>query len=595
MKKGNDNGGSVVTYQILSGGTPIEGSFFVNKLRVSKEVNRVAYARIEFFDGGLGEEDEFRIAESGNFELGKEVEIKVGYSSSEETIFKGIVIRNAISVNEVEGFKLVVECKDKAVKMTVGRKNAIYTERKDSDIIEELIGASGCSATVTTTSTDHAEMIQHYISDWDFVMLRAEANGFIVVNSDNTIIVEKPTSSQPDIEARFDGTVLGVDAVVDAQHQLSNVEATAWDRSNQQLIVSSVNAPNAEKQGNMRSKKLSEVLGVNPYILQTGGNVAMADLKSWGESKLIKSELAKIKGTVTVRGTSRAEINTWFKLEGMSKTFDGNAYVSGVHHIIENGNWVTDLQIGLREGWYVEETPEVSAAPASGLASPIHGLQIGVVKKIDEDPSGDYRVQVVIPTLQTDNVPVWARISNLYSTAESGFFFMPEIEDEVVLGFFNDDPNYPVILGSMYNKNSVPAYIANAENDTKSIKTKSQLEIQFNETDKIITISTPEGQKVILDDTDKSLTLVDEANSNKVYMNADGVLVDSAKDIVLNAQGNITMSAQGNVEMTATGDLTGEGMNVTLTGQTKFAAEGAQAEIKGSGMTVIKGGIVQIN
>lgn len=592
----NTDSGSVVTTKILSGGSEIEHNTSILSIKVSKEINRISYARVELLDGGLGDSNDYTVIDSGELAIGNEIEIKAGYNSSEETIFKGIITRNSLRANNYDGFVLTIECKDSAIKMCNSRKSAIYYEKKDSDIITELIGNSGCSSSVGTTPTDHDEMIQNYISDWDFMLMRAEANGFIVVNSDNNLTVDAPdTSTKSGIEARFDGTIHSFDAVIDSQYQISEVESVAWDRSEQTLITASASAPNVEKQGKIRSKDLTGVMESSPVTLQTGGNTQMSDLQAWSEAKLLKAELSKIKGSVSILGTSKAELNTWFKLEGVSSTFDGDAYISGVHHSIEDGHWETELQIGLRAGWYVDEMPEVDSAPASGIASPMHGLQIGKVKQIHEDPSGDYRIQVAIPTLQQDNMPVWARMSNMYSTLESGFFFLPEIDDEVILGFLNEDPNYPVILGSLYNKTNVPAYTATEENEIKSILTKSKLEVQFNETDKIITIHTPEGQKVILDDTDASITLLDETNTNKIYMNADGISMESAGNITLSADGDISMTAQGNISAEASGDLSGQGMNVALTGQTSFAAEGAQAELSGSSMTTIKGGIVQIN
>ncbi|WP_109832609.1 type VI secretion system tip protein VgrG [Reichenbachiella versicolor] len=590
-----NNDKSVVTHQVLVDGVQLETSYFISAIYVSKEINRVASAKLTFSDGGLGTDDEFRISDSGILEPGKKVEIKVGYNTDEKSLFEGIVTKNSLTVNDVEGFVLTVECKDPVVKMTVGRKNSVFYEKKDSDIINELVKASGSQATVGETSTEHEEMIQHYISDWDFMLMRAEANGFIVANSDGELIVDKPSTKQSKIEVRFDGTIRSFDAVLDAQNQLAEAEVTAWDRSEQKLVNTVVKAPKQEKQGGVRSSKLAEVIGVDTYTMQSGANVVMSDLQAWGESKLLKSELSKIKGSVTIGGTSDAELDTWFKLEGVGKTFDGDAYISGVYHRIEDGDWETELRIGLSEGWYVDHTPNIAAMPASGISSPIHGLHIGIVKQIHEDPMGDHRIQVSIPTLQQDNMPVWARVSNLYSSKGAGFFFMPELEDEVVLGFFNDDPNFPVVLGSMYNKMAEPAYVASENNEIKSILTTSKLEIQFNEEEKKITILTPEGQKIVLDDNNKSLTLMDEANSNEITLGNGGLQINSAEDIVLFAEGNISMKSNGNIELMAEGDLLGKGMNVEIKADTKFSAEGAQAELKGSASTVIEGGLVQIN
>ena len=109
-----------------------------------------------------------------------------------------------------------------------------------------------------------------------------------------------------------------------------------------------------------------------------------------------------------------------------------------------------------------------------------------------------------------------------------------------------------------------------------------------------MTIITPAENKIVLDDKEGMIKVWDK-NSNKIEMSKDGILMDSPKDVTLKVGGNLVMDVTGNIEAKAKGDVKTEGMNVTNKGKTKFAAEGAMTEIKGSGQTVIKGGVVMIN
>ena len=110
---------------------------------------------------------------------GKEVEITAGYHSDEATIFKGIIIKHNLRIRPKSN-QLIIECRDEAVKLTVGRKSKYFYDSADSDIFEEIIGTYGLGNDVEATTHTHTELVQYNASDWDFIMSRAQANGKIL-------------------------------------------------------------------------------------------------------------------------------------------------------------------------------------------------------------------------------------------------------------------------------------------------------------------------------------------------------------------------------------------------------------------------------
>ena len=147
----------LVTFTILVDGSPINDVYQVTQIQVIKDVNKIPSAKIVLIDGSA-EEETFEISESADFLPGKEVEIKAGYHSTEKTIFKGLIVRHGVQVKTDKSSFLVVHCSDKAAKMTVGRKNAYYLKKKDSDIIGTLIGNSGLSKDVEATKIGRAHV-----------------------------------------------------------------------------------------------------------------------------------------------------------------------------------------------------------------------------------------------------------------------------------------------------------------------------------------------------------------------------------------------------------------------------------------------------
>ncbi|HSU51251.1 MAG TPA: phage baseplate assembly protein V, partial [Segetibacter sp.] len=159
-------------------------------------------------------------------------------------------------------------------------------------------------------------------------------------------------------------------------------------------------------------------------------------------------------------------------------------------------------------------------------------------------------------------------------------FFRPEIDDEVIVGFLNDDPRYPIILG-MVNSSAKPAPIqAKDTNHEKGFVTRSKIKLIFNDEKKTITLETPKGKKIEIDD-DKDSIVFSDNHRNKISMTSDGIAIESGKDISLKA---------------SAGDIKMESMNIDGKANVKFSAKGnAQAEFQSSGPTVIKGAIVNIN
>ena len=585
---------SPVTFKVFCNGREVPGSYRIVSLSVLKEVNRVASAFIQVVDGGFSDNEGYEVSDSGNFNPGSEIKIDAGYASEEETIFEGIVIKHGLKISQGR-FMLEIECKDEAIKTTVGRKNKIFTAKPDSDIISEILGEySGMSANVEATSYEHPELLQNYIADWDFVNQRAEVNGMILINTDGEINIKKPGTSSAVLDLAPDNGVISFDAYIDAKNILSAVKGVSWDMDNQEIVEASSSAPEANQTGNQSSSDLADVIGLDEYLLNTSANIPMEVLTEWASARHAKSEWSKVRGKITIEGYNNILPGDSVSLEGFSAQFNGPVFVSSVEHILEGGEYHTILGLGLSPDWFSEEKPDIFAPPAAGLIPPISGLHIGIVDQIHEDENGQYRIKVSIPSLQSETLTLWARLTSLYATEEAGIFFYPEIGDEVIVGFINQDPQSPVVLGSVHNKTNVPPEEPAEENYIKSIVTKEKLKISFDEENKVIIIETPEENTITLDDNEGVISIKD-MNDNSVEMSSDGVNIESAGDVTINAQGNIELSSQGDITLSATGDVGVEGVNIENKGQAKFAAEGANCEMNGSAQTVIKGGMVMIN
>ena len=208
----------------------------------------------------------------------------------------------------------------------------------------------------------------------------------------------------------------------------------------------------------------------------------------------------------------------------------------------------------------------------------VNGLHIGVVTKLESDPQGEDRIQVKVPLIDNSAEGTWARMATLDAGKERGSFFRPEVGDEVVLGYINDDPRNAIVLG-MLNSKKLPAPLPAADdNHEKGFVTRSKIKLIFNDDKKSVTVETPGGQSLVIDDDAGTVTVKDK-NNNMMEMSSGGITVESGADMTFKATGNVSI----------------EGVEVKIKASGSLGLEGASAELKASANTVVKGAMVQIN
>lgn len=563
----------IVDFTVTSNGTALAPSTQIVSIDIWSGVNRVPKARIVISDGSAGAED-FPISDSSTLIPGATIAIALGYGGDTTEVFSGIVYRQGLEATTNGPPRLIVEATHQAMGMTLARANAIYQNITDSALCQQLIAAAGLSAKVAATSTTHENIVQYYATAWDLLILRAQASGMVVIADSDSITVAPPDTSQaPALTLTFGASILDFRADMDASTQYSAdaIQSFAWDPATQAVIQSSTAQADISTPGNISSATLAKVFGISAYAQQSAGSMAADELTQWSSAELMKAQLAKIRGSVRFQGSALVVPGAMVTLAGLGSRFNGDAWVSDVHHRLVEGLWRTTLELGLSPNWFAAVAPHVAAPGAAGQLPPVHNLQSGTVQQIDSDPDGEFRVMVLLPLLQS-TTGIWARLGGFYASNSFGAFFYPEIGDEVVVGFMGGDPRYPIILGSLYSKKNVPPFTPTAENNTKSIMSRSLMHIDFLEDSQAVQIVTPGNQTIVVNDTDKSIVLTD-MNGNSISLGSGGITLKSASDINITATGSITLSADN--ALTATGT--------------------SSAQLKSTGIVQVKGATVALN
>lgn len=583
----NSSRHDVVNFDLLSDGNPVDDSLEVLSITVLKEINRVPMAKLVLRDGDASLST-FENSNSDFFLPGKRLTIRAGLDGARIQLFEGIVVKHAIRVREQGNTDLHIECRDACVRMTIGRHSKYFEKMKDSAVMDDLIGGyAGLQSDIQATTLTHKELVQHHCTDWDFVLARAEANGRLVIVDDGKVQIKKPdTSPGPELELEFgNGDLLEFEAEMDARSQWQNASARSWDYAGQRLFTADKDSAAFSEAGNTSGSTLAQAVSPNKFELSHSGHLLEEELNEWVGGQMLRSRMSKIRGRAKFTGYPSIKPGMTVQLKGVGNRFNGKVYVSAVRHEIYAGSWDTHIQFGLPNDLFAK-SPDFYDPPAAGLLPPIHGLQIGKVVQLQNDPDGEDRILVRIPVIDANAQGIWTRIASLDAGNQRGAFFRPEIDDEVIVGFINDDPRNAVVLG-MLNSSAKPApIVAKDDNHEKGFTTRSKMHLYFNDDTKTIKIDTPAGNSIVIDEASKSIKITDQ-NNNTITMDQQGIEIKSPMQIKIDAGTTLDIKAG-----TA---LTIGGATIAASAQGSFEAKGATAKVSSPGITEISGSLVKIN
>ena len=581
----NDSKHDVATYKILLDGTEADPSYQLLSLSILKELNRVSVANLIFRDGDAALQT-FTLSNKVDFVPGKKIEISIGRDSENKSAFKGIIIKHAIKVKANGNTQLQIECMDASVKMTIGRHSQYFENVKDSDVFDDLISKYGIQSDPQTTALLHKELVQHNITDWDFILLRAEANGMLVNVDDGAIRIAKPTIQKEVLQVNYGSSVLEFEAEIDARYQFKSVNAESWDYSNQQLFKADISSSSFAEQGNLTAANLADAVSPDKFDMHHSGHKLEQELQDWVDGIMVRSRLAKIRGRAKFSGFAGIKPGDTVLLSGVGDRFNGKAFVTAVRQDIGDGTWETQIQFGLDPRRYAFMHNDMNDAPSAGLVGGISGLQIGIVVQLQNDPDGQNRILVRIPVIDSNAQGIWTRVASLDAGNDRGAFFMPEIGDEVIVGFINDDPRDAVVLGMLHSSNKPAPITPQDANNEKGFTTRSKMHLSFNDDTKTIVIDTPAGNSITIDEQNMKIEIKDQSQ-NKITMETSGITMESPANIDIKAGAVLTLAGGASLSIGAP--------SLSVKADADVSIQGAVAKLSSSGITEISGSIVKIN
>ena len=196
---------------------------------------------------------------------------------------------------------------------------------------------------------------------------------------------------------------------------------------------------------------------------------------------------------------------------------------------------------------------------------PLSGVVVGIVTN-NQDPEALGRVKLKFPWLSDDQESDWARIASPMAGLERGMFFLPEVDEEVLVTFEHSDIRKPVVLGGLWNgTDKPPADNEDGENNIRLIRSRSGHVIVFDDTEgseKIEIIDKKEKNKITIDTAENTITITTDKD---IALTApEGKISLDCKELEVKASSSAKIESDQSLDVKAGATLTIEGQTVNI-------------------------------
>ncbi len=518
------------------------------------------------------------------FAVGNAVELLMNDGTGTlSTVMKGEITAVEPDFSEDYILTLAVRGYDHGHRLNRQTRSRAYLQSKDSDIASQIAGENGLSTQVTATTKVHDHVFQHNSTDYSFLAQLAERNGFEMFVDDKKLTFRKPPGGNAALTLKWGETLRSFRPRLTATRQVDKVKVKGWNPKTKQSVLgeasSSSSAPTTGfgNWGGTAAKtafSAAERLVVRQPVHDQGEATTMAQALL----DQINSDYIQAEGVAY--GVPTLKAGQMIKLEGLGTKFNGTYMVTSTRHVLTDAVYDTFFTVEGRRPRMMADL--IMDATSSDDDAPWGGVVVALVTN-NKDPEDRGRVKLKFPWLDDTLESNWARVASIGSGNERGIYWMPEVNDEVLVAFEHGNFNHPYVVGSLWNGiDKVPeAQVSkNGKIEVRILKTRAGHLIRFTDGPQpmIEVIDTSAGLKVKMETNPKKIT------------------VESSGDILLDAKGNIEIKAVGNIDIKATQNMTAKGMQASVEASTTLNLKAsASATLDGGGALTAKGGVVKIN
>jgi phage protein D/phage baseplate assembly protein gpV len=440
--------------------------------------------------------------------------------------------------------RLTVRAFDRLHRLSRGRFVRTFQNVTDGDLATQFAKEAGLTPDIDPTRQVHEHLFQNNQTNLEFLRQRATEIGYLCYVLGKTFHFKKLAHATTPVTLDWGSSLSELHIRMTTVSQVNKVSVRGWDPKAKQKIVSE--ATTGEGMRKIGEAKSGGDMAKDAFHIDAGMLVASGPIRAQvGADQAVKAAADRfaerfIEAEGACGGNPAITAGATVKIESVGKRFGGEYFVTAATH-----------RFTVKEGYTTQFT--VSGQTPSSLLRFLQkddasghrlGLVIGLVTD-NQDPLGWGRVKVKFPWLSDEHASDWARVVSVGGGSQRGIEFLPEIDDEVLVGFEMGDMHSPYVLGGLWNGRDDPP------KKSREVITGGKV------TQRII--RSRSGHSVVLDDADGAGSItIEDKNGNKM-------MIDSASNALsIDVKGNLTIDAKGTLSIKAGGPLTIQGAVIKL-------------------------------
>ncbi|MFF2773936.1 VgrG-related protein [Streptomyces sp. NPDC058052] len=518
----------------------------------------------------------------GGIAVGAEIRLlaRGGGGTEPQPLLTGVVTALELELDE-SGTFTVVRGLDETYRLLRGARVAGYQNMTLSDIVAQVAQRAGLKpGTVDVAGPVLDHVAQANVSDWEFVRGLAEEAGAQAYVRDGQLHVVRPAEAggAPDASARADrdplvlergANLLRCRASVSAAEQVSEVEVRGWDVRGKRALVGRAPAGTSSTLAlGMTAAQVTAPFGEARHVVTDGGygTQERVDRAAKALAERIAGSFAELEAVI--RGNPEVRAGSAVALNAVGAPFEGRYTVTSSRHVFDAlrgyETWITvsgqqeRSLLGLTGGG-----PAAAAHRSGGL--------VNATVTDTQDPEGSGRVKVTFPWLSDEYASDWARTAQAAGTG-GGEPYIPEVGDEVVVGFELGRLDRPYVLGGLYNGQDRPSGGGAVDPTSGAVDRRAFASKGGHKLELLDAAGGAQG--VRLRTGDGKLTIDLDQAGTAVTIGSDGSVRITAKE-------KVSITATGGVSVAAgRGALELSGDSVSVTARQGVRVDGGQGAVR---------------
>jgi phage protein D/phage baseplate assembly protein gpV len=532
------------------------------------------------------------------FDFGGRVEISATAADGDDNAGKLIVgeVTGLEQETDSTGTWTVVRGYDLSHRLCRGRRTRTFLDATDGDIVRRVAGDCGLElGEVDDDGAVHPHVGQVNLSDWEFLRARANERGREVAVVQGRLVwhapvshdtapgpLDDPQSPPQPLQLDLGTNLLRLSPRVTAAEQVSEVWVRGWDPETKQPVRGSAKTSTVSASSGAHPGELADRFSAPPFLVadRPVRDEQEADAVAAAVAEQIAGAHAEMTGLAL--GDPKLLPGAAVSVSGASWPHDGDYVLSGARHRYDETGYHTEFTVSGRQERTLLGLASMGATKHGhrGSGRPWPGLVIGQVTDI-ADPDQRFRVKVAFPWLSDDYESWWARVAQPGAGDGRGLAWLPEVGDEVLVGFVHGDVRDPYVLGGLYNGTD-HALLNDQLVDSgagqvlrRVLGSRTGHRLVFSDDD--------QASQIQLGTGDGSATITLDSSNTKI-------VIDGSGQVTIHAGGPLKLNSDGDLELNATGDLK---LN-SSSGQVKISGS-TGASIDGGPQVSVSGTLIKLN